>query len=53
MPHLTITNPESECHHRIHYEVRGNDEAEHKVLFIMGLLTDGQAWQYQAGMYTY
>lgn len=48
MPHVTITNPESKCHHRLHYEVRGPSDAEHKVLFIMGLLTDGHAWQYQA-----
>lgn len=47
MPHLTVTNPQTQCTHKIHYTVHGDSSSHHKILFVMGLLTDGQAWKYQ------
>ena len=52
MPHLAITNVDSHCVHHISYDIRGPDTAEHKILFIMGLLTDGQAWDFQCGYFS-
>lgn len=53
MPHLTIGDPSvSGGSHLINYETRGSPSASEKIIFIMGLLTDGQAWNYQADFFS-
>lgn len=48
MPHFTITNPVSGGSHDISYTTLGDSHSANKIIFVMGLLTDGAAWKYQA-----
>lgn len=43
----TLSTPEFE----LHYDLHGDIASPHKVLFIMGLLTDGAAWEHQVNYF--